>query len=162
MPKNNSVFVCALSLTVSLFLCLSIANAAEEGLAAYWPMDEGKGNKGISFPHVPILSLRLTTGVYLRRGWGIVNLVARLQFWWLPKGAFFLGFLPPSSPIRGSAFDIARRPPLIVPRLGLREVYKPARNLFPPSWKEERSPSRWGRRGQGGLPQRQSPGPSHM
>ena len=44
MPKSNSVFVCALSLTVSLFLCLSIANAAEEGLAAYWSMDEGKGN----------------------------------------------------------------------------------------------------------------------
>ena len=53
------VFFCAIS--VSLFLCLSIANAAEPGLIGYWPLDgdakdaSGNGNDGtvtgnVSYP----------------------------------------------------------------------------------------------------------------
>ncbi len=53
MSKNSWTFVCIISLTVSLFFCLSIANAAEPGLVAYWPLDgdakdaTGGGNDGV-------------------------------------------------------------------------------------------------------------------
>lgn len=52
MSRKNRLLVFAISLTTSLFLCVSITNAAEKGLVAYWPLDgdakdaTGNGNDG--------------------------------------------------------------------------------------------------------------------
>ena len=44
MRKKNWIFHLVVSLSVSLLFCLSVANAAEQGLVASWPMNEGKDN----------------------------------------------------------------------------------------------------------------------
>ena len=41
--KKNWIFHLVVSLSISLLFCLSIANAAEQGLIASWPMNEGQG-----------------------------------------------------------------------------------------------------------------------